>query len=58
MADETAQKRYICTICGHIYDPAVGDLKNGIGAGVAFADLPGDWVCPVCGAGKALFREL
>lgn len=48
--------KYICTICGYIYDPAVGDPENDIAAGTAFEDLPGDWVCPVCGAEKDQFE--
>ncbi|NJD90710.1 MAG: rubredoxin [Geobacter sp.] len=47
-----------CTICQYVYDPAAGDMDNGIAAGTAFEDLPADWVCPVCGAGKDLFEEL
>ena len=57
MANEASMKPYICTICGHVYDPAVGEPAQGIAPGVAFADLPDDWSCPVCGAAKALFRE-
>ena len=44
--------RYKCTICGHIYDPAVGDPDSGIAPGTPFEDIPNDWVCPVCGVGK------
>jgi len=47
--------KYECDVCGYIYDPAVGDVDVGVVAGTAFADLPDDWVCPVCGAGKDLF---
>ena len=43
---------YECDPCGYVYDPAVGDPDNGIEPGTAFADLPDDWVCPVCGASK------
>lgn len=39
-------KKYECTACGHIYDPAVGDPDSGIKPGTAFEDLPDDWVCP------------
>jgi rubredoxin len=46
------QPRYKCTICGHIYDPAEGDPDSGILPGTAFEDIPDDWVCPICGAGK------
>ena len=48
-------KTYVCDPCGYEYDPAVGDPDNGIEAGTAFEDLPDDWVCPVCGAGKDEF---
>ena len=50
-------KKYVCDICGYVYDPAVGDSENGIKAGTSFDDLPDDWVCPVCGAGKADFSS-
>lgn len=47
--------KYICDVCGYIYDPAVGDPDTGIPAGTSFAALPEDWVCPMCGAGKDSF---
>jgi len=49
-------KKYVCTVCGYVYDPAEGDSDAGIEAGTAFENLPEDWVCPVCGAGKADFE--
>jgi len=51
-------KKYRCTVCGYIYDPEEGDVDNGIEAGTAFEDLPGDWVCPLCGVDKSQFEEL
>jgi len=45
-----------CMICGYIYDPGQGDVDNGIAKGVAFEDLPEDWICPDCGAGKESFE--
>jgi len=45
-------KKYLCVVCGHIYDPAEGDPDGGIAPGTAFEDIPEDWVCPVCGVGK------
>ena len=45
-----------CGLCGYIYDPAVGDEENGIAPGTAFEDLPDDWECPLCGAGKEEFK--
>lgn len=49
--------RYVCTVCGYIYDPAKGDPDSGIPAGTPFTDLPEDWVCPVCGVGKDQFEK-
>jgi rubredoxin len=54
---ETDMKKYVCNICGYVYDPAVGDPDNGIAAGTAFEDLPEDWVCPLCAAPKEEFTE-
>lgn len=51
MADEIME----CTICGYRYDPAEGDPDNGVAPGTSFEDLPEDWVCPECGAGKEEF---
>lgn len=48
--------KYVCTICGYIYDPAKGDPDNGVAPGTAFEDLPDDWVCPECGVGKDMFE--
>ncbi|MGE4542994.1 MAG: rubredoxin [Pedobacter sp.] len=48
-------EKYVCEICGYVYDPAVGDPDNGVAAGTAFADVSEDWVCPICGAAKDMF---
>ena len=45
-------KKYICSICQYVYDPAKGDPEGGIAPGTAFEDIPDTWVCPVCGVGK------
>ena len=47
---------YVCDPCGYEYDPAVGDPDHGIEPGTAFEDLPEDWECPICGAGKDEFK--
>lgn len=47
--------KYKCTVCGYIYDPAVGDSTQSIVAGTPFEKLPDSWVCPECGVGKDLF---
>lgn len=49
-------KRYICLICAYEYDEEKGDLDHGIPAGTKWEDVPEDWVCPDCGAGKDEFE--
>ncbi len=49
-------KRYVCEVCGYVYVPTKGDPDNGVAPGTSFEDLPEDWVCPVCGAGKDQFK--
>ena len=49
--------KYRCTVCGYVYDPEKGDLDSGIKPGIPFEELPDDWVCPVCGAGKEAFEK-
>ena len=46
-------KKYICTRCGYIYDPFLGEPEQGVVPGTSFEDLPGDWTCPGCGADKS-----
>lgn len=48
-------KKYVCGICGYVYDPALGDPDGNIPSGTPFEKLPDDWVCPVCGADKSEF---
>lgn len=47
--------KYVCTLCGWVYDPAEGDADGGIAPGTKFEDLPDDWECPVCGASTRVF---
>ncbi|MCF6247017.1 MAG: rubredoxin [Desulfobacula sp.] len=49
--------RYVCGPCGYVYDPTDGDPDNGIDPGTSFEDLPDDWCCPICGAGKEDFEK-
>lgn len=49
--------KYVCKLCGHVYDPAVGDPDNGIAPGTPFEALPDDWHCPMCGVGKDEFEK-
>jgi rubredoxin len=47
---------YSCTVCAYVYNAEEGDPDGGIEPGTAFADIPEDWVCPVCGATKDQFE--
>lgn len=49
--------KYVCNVCGYVYDPAVGDPDNGIQAGTRFEDLPDSWACPICNAPKGEFSK-
>jgi rubredoxin len=49
--------KYVCDLCGYVYDPAEGDPEHGVQPGTAFEDLPGDWECPLCGASKEEFSK-
>jgi rubredoxin len=55
---EDRMEKWECQVCGYIYDPQAGDPDNGIEAGTSFEDLPGDWVCPECGASKDEFEAV
>ena len=49
--------KYVCDLCGYIYDPAEGDPDNGVAPGNAWEQVPADWVCPLCGVGKDQFSK-
>ncbi|PKL68769.1 MAG: rubredoxin [Methanobacteriales archaeon HGW-Methanobacteriales-1] len=50
--------KYICEMCGYIYDPENGDPDSGVEAGTSFEDIPDEWVCPICGVGKDQFKKM
>ncbi len=49
--------RYVCIVCGWVYDPETGDPDTGIAPGTPFEDIPDDWTCPACGVGKEHFEK-
>ncbi len=53
-----AYKKYMCVICGFIYDEALGRPEDGIAPGVRWEDVPDTWTCPDCGASKDDFEML
>lgn len=48
--------KYVCQVCGYTYDEEVGEPESGIEPGTEFAELPEDYVCPLCGVGKDEFE--
>lgn len=48
--------KWICTLCGYVYDPDKGDPEEGVEPGTKWEDVPEDWVCPECGATKDDFE--
>ncbi len=50
-------KKYVCTICGYVYDEELGIPEKGIAPGTKWEDLPENWECPLCKAAKADFKE-
>ena len=55
---KSTMKIYVITASGWIYDPGIADPDSGIAPGIAFENLPDDWVCPECGVGKDMFEPV
>ena len=51
-------KKYVCELCGYVYDPIKGDPDGDIAPGTPFEDLPDGWICPECGASKDDFSPV
>ena len=51
-------EKYICLLCGYIYDEEIGDIDSNLAAGTKWDDIPDDWMCPDCGALKADFEMM
>lgn len=49
-------KKYVCKVCGYVYDEVVGDLES-VPSGTMWRDVNEDWTCPHCGVGKEDFEE-
>ena len=47
--------KFICNVCGYVYDEDAGDPDNGIAPGTPWEDVPDDFTCPLCGVGKEEF---
>jgi rubredoxin len=55
---EREMKRYMCVVCGFIYDEAKGLPAEGIAPGTRWDDIPENWTCPDCGAVKSDFEMI
>jgi rubredoxin len=55
--EDFVMDRYMCSVCGYLYDPESGDPANGIEPGTSFKELPYSWRCPVCSAAKDMFSK-
>jgi len=51
-------EKWKCRICGYVYDPSRGTMALGVPPDTAWEDVPDDWRCPVCDAGKKDFAKL
>lgn len=49
--------KYVCNVCGYVYNPAEGDPENNVAPGTPWEKVPDDWTCPVCGASKDEFSK-
>lgn len=49
--------KYVCTVCGYVYDEETGDPDNGIAPGTKWDDVPDSFTCPLCGVGKEQFEK-
>ncbi|MBW9150976.1 rubredoxin [Clostridium estertheticum] len=50
--------KYVCLVCGYIYDPAEGDPDGEVKLGTKFENIQEDWVCPLCGVPKSDFEKV
>jgi rubredoxin len=50
-------EKYVCEVCGYVYDEELGEEDQGIAPGTKWAEVPEDFVCPVCGVGKDEFTK-
>ncbi len=47
--------KFVCNVCGYVYDEETGDPDNGIALGTPWEEVPDDFTCPLCGVGKEDF---
>jgi len=57
-SETTTLHKWMCVVCGFIYDEAEGLPDEGIAPGTRWADVPDTWTCPDCGATKEDFEMI
>lgn len=55
---DTPLRKWMCVVCGFIYDEALGLPEEGIAPGTRWEDVPDTWTCPDCGATKDDFEMI
>jgi len=58
MTDSPGYRKYMCLICGFVYDEELGMPDVGISPGTRWDDIPLSWRCPDCGAGREEFEMI
>lgn len=58
MEGDYIMDKYVCVVCGYIYDPEIGDAEGGIAQNTSFEDIPDGWLCPLCGVPKSEFEKV
>ena len=51
-------KKWQCFFCAYVYDEAEGEPEAGVVPGTSWDDVPEDFTCPDCGAGKSDFEMI
>ena len=51
-----AMQKYVCTVCGYVYDPEAGESSQDVAPGTKWEDVREDFLCPDCGVGKDSFE--
>lgn len=49
--------KYVCEVCGYVYDEQIGEEEQNIAPETKWEDVPEDFTCPICGVGKDEFAK-
>lgn len=49
-------RKWLCVVCGYVYDEALGAPEDGLPPGTRWEDVPDTWTCPDCGVTKDDFE--